>query len=282
MKHRSLVIFVIIVAALAVVPEAAQQLAEFKRTAAERAVRGVSNAFLNLYAERLRGRETRPEAIVPTPDTPEAATTRMQACSLPKTSDAALADARRASETREKARAGRPSSDMPRTHANAGADEVLLAKNEFVRLDAGGEVHVVKGLTPELAARVQVALEDREQLAAVGKDLNVSELGRVFQRVESPHAAPSPAPEFPRFEKDFARHLARQAERSVREGERRRAAHLKQLEKANNAHEAGNGNFPQHGKGRRVKVHVSPTPPAPGGDAPSPATAPAVETIIGF
>lgn len=55
MKHRSLIIFIIIVAALAVAPEAAEQLFRYKDVAAERAVRSISNAFLNLYAERLKG-----------------------------------------------------------------------------------------------------------------------------------------------------------------------------------------------------------------------------------
>lgn len=67
MKHRSLVIFVIIMMALTVAPQVTQQLGELKNAAAEELKAGIWNIFLSLHAKRLEAAGKSPAASQLTP-----------------------------------------------------------------------------------------------------------------------------------------------------------------------------------------------------------------------
>lgn len=279
MKHRSLIIFVIIVAALVVVPEAAQQLVEFKRTAVERASRGVSNAFLNLYAQRLRGQETRGNAALSS--STEAKELRAATCAL---ADAAAANAaaRRASFVREKSPTGRENSRQRRLSATESAPDVLMAKNRLKLSESPLNLHLDMSMLPEISTRM--AVQDMPKVASVRGEFISADVVRALKRLEMRDAAaPSPAPEWSRAERDAASKPARLAARNARTDERRREVRLRMLEPHGDAPRGPSVPHSPQVKGYKWKAHgAPPAPPANAPEAMPPAGATSVETLIGF
>lgn len=79
MKHRSVVIFSIIVMALAVMPEASQRLSELAGAAENRVKTGIWNAFLSLHAQTHEAPEARPVSPRSTSEGTELAARRVRA-----------------------------------------------------------------------------------------------------------------------------------------------------------------------------------------------------------
>lgn len=278
MKHRSLIIFVVIVAALVVVPEAAQQLDEFKRTAVERASRGMSNAFLNLYAQHLKGQETRNVAFA---SSPEAKGARIETCSLTG-DDATATDARRSSPVREKASTAREASRQRRSPVEGSAPEVQLAKNELNHLATPLELHADLSMLPQLSTIV--AVQDMPEVAAVSREFIPADVVRAlksFEVREAPHA-PS-APVWSRAEREAASRLARDAVKNARFDERRRGTRLKIPERHGDAVRVHSDNPAPQAKGYKLKARGTFSAPA----ATAPEATPHIgatplETLIGF
>jgi hypothetical protein len=67
MKHRSVVIFILVAAFLAVAPQAAQQLDALRKNAADRVEGAIWNAFLNLQPQKRGGREVARRTTTATP-----------------------------------------------------------------------------------------------------------------------------------------------------------------------------------------------------------------------
>lgn len=171
MKHRSLVIFIIIVAALAVAPEASQQLFRYKDVAAERAVQGISNAFLNLYAARLKGQATPAEELTPAATNEQQAQGLKETCQKTEAVIIAATRERNATPARTDARErrARHEEELVAVASNAGVKPFSLS------LDFQPEVNL---LSENTRSRTRTGDESLPQLAS----LNVRDKDKAFEK----------------------------------------------------------------------------------------------------
>ncbi|HEX8474036.1 MAG TPA: hypothetical protein VF666_08395 [Pyrinomonadaceae bacterium] len=282
MKHRSLIIFIIVVAVLAFVPQAAEQFVEFRRTTTERALRGVSNAFLNLYAQNLRSGET-PAATLPSPVSGE---TRTEVCSHTNADESRTVVARAASTSREKDANVDENMHQRRSLTATDETDVLLAANraqpfDVQQFDVPLESHHDAKSLPRVSTKVSVATQALPQLAAVGKDFKSEDFIHVFQMFEKQRAA-APAPELTHIEQDALMRMAREAGREARAEERKREreVRLMMLESSSKTPAGHRGYVRQQGNWRTLKAPGSASSPAP--EPPAPQPLPPVEVHAGF
>lgn len=271
MKHRSLVIFIIIVATLAVAPETAQHLAQLKETAAERTLRGISDAFLALYAQKLKGQSAPFEETASATETAEAAPDAKQKM------EAVII----AANQRTKPAACRKEENRSEATRAATAEKLELATdNHFILLERGVAALPTAPASSRGARQAADSRRELPQFVELAKNAREEDLNEVMKKVESartfgPRAFPS--------EKEWAVVMTRFAAQRQREAELKRESHRSRARAAVEVQHFGEGDedgpqSKEHKAKERIKVSVPMNLP----DPPPPAAASALGAVMGF